>query len=224
MRVHFLSGLPRSGSTLLTTLLYQNPLIHTEGVSALCDLMWNAQRSLDSDAITSAHRQSHAQQMICDIPARYYSEITRPVVIDKCRAWTLPLNRQMICDYVTDRPKIICCVRDIDEIIRSFVSLFARNGRTDFYGSECEEELFMAQAGLISLLDSAETDTYLLVDYQRLIDDTYSELARIYKFLNLEPFAHDLSNIVTMNSVDDSVYGLVGMHDVRPTIGRRDAI
>ncbi len=38
---YFISGLPRTGSTLLSSILYQNPLIHTEGNSALCQLMWD---------------------------------------------------------------------------------------------------------------------------------------------------------------------------------------
>jgi len=37
----FISGLPRTGSTLLSSILYQNPLIHAEGNSALCQLMWD---------------------------------------------------------------------------------------------------------------------------------------------------------------------------------------
>jgi sulfotransferase len=220
VKLHFLSGLPRSGSTLLTTLLYQNPLIHTEGVSALCDLMWNAQRSLDCDAIKSAHKQQIAENIVTSLPAMYYSNTTRPIVIDKCRAWTLPLNVKMLKHYYT--PKIICCVRDIDEVVQSFVSLFERNGRNDFFGSPFESELQMAQAGLKSAIESNDTDTFLLVDYNDLIGDTQRELDRIYKFLGMKSFQHDLANIVTMNPVKDSVYGLEGMHYVRNTIGKRD--
>lgn len=222
MKLHFLSGLPRSGSTLLTTLLYQNPLIHTEGVSALCDLMWNAQRSLDSDAIKSAHKQQIAENIVTSLPSMYYSNTTRPIVIDKCRAWTLPLNVQMLKRYYT--PKIVCCVRDVDDVVASFVSLFERNGRDDFFGSPFESELMMAQAGLQSAIESNNTDTFLLMDYNDLISNTQSEINRIYEFLDLEPYLHDLANIVTMNPENDSVYGLQGMHDVRRTIGRRDAI
>ena len=219
MKLQFLSGLPRSGSTLLTSLLYQNPLIHTEGVSGLCDLMWNAERSLDCDAIKSANKQDIADSIVTSLPAMYYANTTRPIVIDKCRAWTLPLNVAMLKRYYT--PKIICCVRDIDDVVASFVSLFERNGRDDFFGSPFESELLMAQAGLQSAIESNDTDTFLLVDYNDLIGDTQGELNRIYEFLDLETFQHDLNNIVNINQEDDSVYGLEGMHDVRRTIGKR---
>ena len=128
----------------------------------------------------------------------------------------------MLKRYYT--PKIICCVRDIDEVVRSFVSLFERNGRNDFFGSPFENELMMAQAGLQSAIESNDTDTFLLIDYNDLITNTQTELNRIYKFLDLEAYLHDLANIVTMNPVDDFVYGLQGMHDVRRTIGKRDEV
>ena len=41
-----LSGLPRSGSTLLSSILSQNINIHAEGNSAICQLMWDAQCSV----------------------------------------------------------------------------------------------------------------------------------------------------------------------------------
>ena len=183
--------------------------------------MWNAQCSLDSDAVQSAHKQQIANNIVTSLPAMYYSNTTRPIVIDKCRAWTLPLNVQMLKRYYT--PKIVCCVRDIDEVVKSFVNLFERNGRDDFFGSLLEHELIMSQAGLQSAIDSNDTDTFLLVDYNDLIENTQSELNRIYDFLDLEPYLVDLYDIRTVNQVDDNVYGLQGMHDVRRTVGKRNA-
>jgi hypothetical protein len=40
-------GLPRTGSTLLINLLMQNPNIHGEGASLLCELMWQTQQMCD---------------------------------------------------------------------------------------------------------------------------------------------------------------------------------
>lgn len=225
MKLHFLSGLPRSGSTLLTTLLYQNPLIHTEGISGLCDVMWQTHQSFGgSQAIPANHRQEHAHQMVADLPARYYSDITRPVVIDKCRAWTMQPNVEMLRHYVTAEPKIVVLVRDPADIIASFKSLFERNGRDDFDASGMAGEFNRNMVGVRSAQDANDPDTFLFVEFEDLIGDTQGELDRIYGFLGMESFDHDLSNIVTMNPEDDSVYGLQGMHDVRRTIGKRDEI
>jgi hypothetical protein len=72
--------------------------------------------------------------------------------------------------------------------------------------------------------DANDPDTFLFVDYDELIRDAQSELNRIYEFFELESFEHDLFNIETVNREDDSVHGLQGMHDVRRTIGKRDAV
>ena len=225
MKLHYLSGLPRSGSTLLTTLLYQNPLIHTEGISSLCDVMWQTHQSLsNAQAIPANRRQAHAHQMVSDLPARYYSEILRPVVIDKCRAWTAPDNVQMLKHYVTPQPKIIVLTRDPADIIASFKSLFVRNGRDDFDTSGMADEFNRNMICTQMARDADDPGLFLFVEFEKLITETQSELDRIYAFLEMESFIHNLSNIVTVNPEDDSVYGLAGMHDVRRTIGKRDAV
>jgi sulfotransferase len=225
MKLHFLSGLPRSGSTLLTSLLYQNPLIHTEGISVLCDVMWQTHQSLgNAQAIPANYRQAHAHQMVADLPIRYYSEVTRPVVIDKCRAWTSPANVQMLKQYVAPQPKIVVLVRNPVDIVASFESLFDRNNRNDFYLSGMADEFNRNMISTQMAKDANDPETFLFVEFEDLIGNTQSELNRIYEFLDLEPYLHDLANIVTMNPENDSVYGLQGMHDVRRTIGKRDAV
>lgn len=223
MKLHFISGLPRSGSTLLTSLLYQNPDIHTEGVSGLCDLMWSAQRSLDSQATYASHRREHADQIIRSLPAMYYSQTDRPVVIDKCRAWTLPLNVKMIERYITPQPKIICCVRDVPQIIESFERLFANNSTPVDDRLPFMSELDMSLVGLDAALQTGDQSRYLIVSYDRLIDHTTAVLDEIYDFLEMPRYVHDLSHIVNETPENDAVYGLSGMHDVRPQIARRDA-
>jgi len=219
MQLHFLSGLPRSGSTLLTSLLYQNPAIHTEGLSGLCDLMWVAQQSLSSGSVDANHRRDHADQMIRQLPEMYYSNISRPVVIDKCRRWTTPPNVEMLRRYATPTPKIICSVRDLGEIVTSFGNLCERNGQ-DFNGSLFEETMH----GDIQVMEYAKAmndpDTYHFVEYDDLCAAPQEMLNGIYDFLELPRFAHQFTDITNPNQEDDSVYGLAGMHDVRPTIGK----
>lgn len=162
--------------------------------------------------------------MVADLPNRYYSDVTRPVVIDKCRTWTAPNNIKMLQHYVTAQPKIIVLTRNPADIIASFKSLFERNNRDDFDTCGIVDEFNHNMICTQSAKNSNDTNTFLFVEFEDLIDDTQHELNRIYEFLDMELFQHDLNNIVTMNPEDDSVYGLHGMHDVRRTIGKRDAV
>ena len=217
MRLHFLSGLPRSGSTLLTSILYQNPEIHTEGVSGLCDLMWVASQSVKRSQQWNGNPRD-SEHIVRNIPSLYYRDVQKPIVIDKCRAWTLPLNMQMIREYVTPNPKVILCVRPVDDVVQSFQKLFARNKRDDFESSPFASELSMSIAGTSYALEQNDSKTFLVIDFNDLLSNTNEILNNIYNFLELEPFNHDLNNIVNENQEDDSIYGLSGMHDIRKTI------
>lgn len=176
--------------------------------------MWSAAQSVKRNQQWNGNPRN-VEQLVRDIPSLYYKDVERPVVIDKCRAWNLPGNIEMIKEFVTPKPKIICCVRNVADVEKSFVSLFARNGRADFYESPMFSELEMSLAGVKFALDDTEVDKYLFVEYENIVNDTNSVLQEIYEFLDMEPFQHDLGNIVDMNPENDSVYGLEGMHVVR---------
>ena len=217
MKLHFLSGLPRSGSTLLTSILSQNPAIHAEGVSGLCDLMWAASQSVKRNKQWNGNLRN-VEQIVRDLPALYYRDVQKQVIIDKCRAWTLPLNMQMVREYVAPNPKVVLCVRSVDDVVKSFHNLFARNGRDDFENSPFASELSMSIAGVRDAIEQDDPDTYMLVDYENLCANTVQVLSEIYDFLGLSHFAHDLNNIIDLHPEDDSVYGLSGMHTVRSSI------
>ena len=191
----------------------------------LCDVMWQTHQSLsNAQAIPANRRQKHAHQMVAELPARYYSEVSRPVVIDKCRAWTSPANVEMLRHYVTPQPKIVVLTRSANEIIKSFTSLFERNNRNDFYLSGMADEFNRNMISTQMAKDANDPNTFLFVEFEDLIADAKSQLNRIYDFLELERFAHDFNNVVNKNQENDSVYGLIGMHDVRSKVGRRNEV
>ncbi len=51
MEIVLLSGLPRTGSTLLQNILVQNTKIHAEGNSGLCQIMWDSKISCEQNAV-----------------------------------------------------------------------------------------------------------------------------------------------------------------------------
>lgn len=129
----------------------------------------------------------------------------------------------MIERYITPQPKIICCVRDVSDIIASFERLFALNHTDVDDRLPFMSELDVSLVGLDAALQTGDHSRYLIVSYDRLIDHTAAVLDEIYDFLEMPRYVHDLSHIVNMTPENDAVYGLSGMHDVRPQIARRDA-
>lgn len=223
--LYFLSGLPRSGSTLLSSILSQNPDIYAEGNSALCTLMWDAQQSCEENAWQqlAANRRYDDQDAICRaVAAVYYRKVNASYIVDKCRSWTIPANMQMIRRYLTPDPRVIVLVRPIDQVLDSFRRLHERNGvqfdveQMRIPGSE---PIMRSQLG-IDLARQSNDPAFLFVEYHDLCDRPEETLALIYEHCDWPYFAHDFENVINHHPEDDTVYGLPGMHEIERKVRR----
>lgn len=220
-----LSGLPRSGSTLLSAILHQNPEIHAEGNSAVCQLMWDMQQSCRTTAkeqLDANYRDNTAYQLVKAIPDIYYQNTTRPIVIDKCRSWTLPANQDLLRRYISETPKTIVLTRPIDEIIKSFESLYKLNNKpfnANEYLREDSEPLMRSLRG-VEWAQQINKGEFLFITYAELVENTDNVLDDIYAFIGADRYFHNLNKIENLLPENDSIYGLLGMHDVRSQIVR----
>jgi sulfotransferase len=218
--IAFLSGLPRTGSTLLSSILSQNPEIHAEGNSAVCQLMWDMQQSCEGSAsqqLAANRRHTDQDALVASIPAIYYRNVKRQHIVDKCRSWTLPANMAMIRRYITDDPKVIVMTRPLDEIVASFTRLGWPETDLLVPGSEP----IMRSLDGVNHAQATNRGEFLFIEYAELISDPAAALDGIYSFCGWDAFAHDFDNITNPFPEDDTVYGIPGMHDIRPTIGVR---
>jgi len=218
-----LSGLPRTGSTLLAAILSQNPEIHAEGSSAVCQLMWDMQQSVVNSEQIKANNKDVLDALVKQIPYTYYADVVKPIVVDKCRSWTLPSNMQMLNRYFNNAPKVIVLVRPLVEIVASFVSLRKENGWTDLEVGLLEngsEPIMRSLAG-VEWARKNNNGEFLFVTYDEIVSDTQSSLNRIYEHCEWKPFQHNLTAIRKNWFENDEMMGLIGTHDIRPTINKR---
>ncbi len=103
--MHVITGLPRSGSTLLCNILNQNPRFFAGSTSPLPTLLaniistWSTQIEITSDLLhdreAAQARMLRAMREFCN--AWYSDKVNEtPVIFDKSRHWmhyTLPENR-----------------------------------------------------------------------------------------------------------------------------------
>jgi sulfotransferase len=228
MNFTFLSGLPRTGSTLLSSILSQNPKIHAEGNSAVCQLMWDMFVSSHTSAnqqLVANHREDTISDLISSIPKIYYKNVSSKIVIDKCRSWTLEPNIDLIHRYITDNPKFIVMIRPIDEILKSFARLMIDNNKenvsVDDYLTPESEPVMRSLDGVLNVL-SNHRKKCLIVTYNDLVSNTKETINKIYDFCEWENYDHDFNHIVNKFSENDEVYGLLGQHNVRTKISKRE--
>ena len=124
--IHFIAGLPRSGSTLLAGILRQNPRFHagmTSPVGSMYMALESAMSRRNETAVFIDDTQRRA--VLQGLFGSYYEQIHRDkVVFDTNRAWCtkLPALGQLF-----PNARVICCVRDIGWIMDSVERLVRRN-------------------------------------------------------------------------------------------------
>lgn len=225
---HFLSGLPRTGSTLFSAILAQNPEVHAEGNSALCQLMWDTQQSCRTTAyqqLAANDKFDVVQSTLCsELPDAYYKSVKNKIVFDKCRSWTLPDNMDMVRSYISKNPKVVVLVRPIEEILTSFINLEINNGRTvdcpEIMLKEWSEPIMRSYNGVMAAKETG-SDEFIFVDYDAMLVDPQKTMDRIYDFIDSPRFKHTFTGIEQQKPENDDIYGLKGMHDIRPYISKQ---
>jgi len=222
----FLSGLPRTGSTLLTSILSQNPDIHTEGNSALCQLMWDMKVSCETNArqqLSANSRISTQKDLLSEMPNLYYKNVEKLIIVDKCRSWTLPANMKLIKDYITDKPKVIVMVRPLKEIVKSYLYVNKINNKYISVETLLEEgsDFIMRSLTGVKLAMEENNGEFLFVNYSELIETPQETLKNIYEFCEIPLFNHTFDNIININPENDEEYNIPGLHSIRKTLGYR---
>ena len=238
-KFYFMAGLPRAGSTLLSTLLNQNPRLYSGPSSPVLGAMYTTHENfIGNELYTGYPKPDQVNEIIGSIIKHWYSDIDKPVVIDKNRAWCARVP--FIEGYIQQEAKIIVPVRRIDEILASILTMIKRNPfeegqpRINFVDeylvknnipindeNRCNhlinpdgiiwESLNATKLGV----DEGHSNKFHYVDYNDLVNDPQGELNKIYTFLGEESFPHSFDNLSNQHREDDiTTYGLGDMHEV----------
>jgi sulfotransferase len=127
---YFDCGLPRSGSTLLGSLLNQNPQMHAGPLSPVFEVMYYTRDRLQGEQAQAHPKPKLFKKMVGTLIDTYYEDVSKPVVIDRCRAW--PAHIDLIKEYITPDPKILCTVRHPLDILASFIDLINNSRSVSF--------------------------------------------------------------------------------------------
>ena len=211
----FLAGLPRSGSTLLTSILNQNPDIFASSSSPLCNtLYWSHLLWHDQTALQANPNPTAVQAVLGSIIPSFYSTRPEPIIIDKAFSWGTPDNLAVLINALGYTPKFIVMDRPIEEIFNSFHKLVAKSPQFTGDINELMNLPIMSHQNLLAQIP----EQCFVVSYKRLCNDTKALLAELYSFIGEKNYKHDLSHIVNTCTDNDDVWGLTDMHKIRPTI------
>jgi sulfotransferase len=236
LKFHFISGLPRSGSTLLSALLLQNPRFQATTTSPLYAL---------ADTLVELMGAEHSHVSFFDEAKRarvlkaameaYFSE-NSDVVFDTNRLWT---SRAALLDRLYPDSRIIACVRDINSVIDSFEAMFDKDPlqNPSMFNFRHLASVYArvpvmmhAETGVIGAPHAALRQLWFSPLAKNLIVIRYESLARrprevmekLYELLGEPRFAHDFENVAYSDEAYDKRIGLPGLHTVRNKVEFRE--
>jgi sulfotransferase len=210
--LHFLSGLPRSGSTVLTKLLNQHSDIFASSTSPFLDYLLPSVEHLHK--LKNEHSAGHYVdvQRILSTTAFAFYDTSKQHIIDKNRGWIS--NYEAIATDLKSDPKIIVTLRPIEEVVASFYKII--NHVND--GNESPEQIFVnrIQEVYVELLGKSYLrDKLCVVTYQQIVREPYIALRAIEDFIGAAPHSYDINNIVDTDPENDSLWGIKDLHKVR---------
>lgn len=234
---YFISGLPRSGSTLLCSILNQNPNFNSDSVSSpLYDLIYSSLDTLSAKEYCLVEKETR-KNILRSLFNGYHSQLKNKVIFEKNRYY---LRYTSLLLELFPYTKIICCVRNIPEIINSFEHLYHKNCfyMSDLYGSESDDShdragdvfsrshwLMEPSGGVISrsitlLRESCQRVPKIihLVDYDDLCSNPQKEIDSIYEFIGKPSYRHDFSDVYVDNDHSDKLLNIPNLHSVRKEV------
>src|SRR5215475_5185265 len=111
-RFHFISGLPRSGSTLLAAILNQNPRFRAGMTSPLADIMGvvMAEASSKNDFSFDVSDEQRVAMLRGLVENFYAGQKDAGVIFDTSRLWC---SRMLLLQTLFPDAKVIACVRQL---------------------------------------------------------------------------------------------------------------
>lgn len=232
--VHFMSGLPRSGSTLLSAILKQNPAIRHAGISTpVAPMMVKITSVMVEGEFQTEFDSAATSRILRGTLYNYYgSDGTDGVIVDNNRMWCTRLG---LINSLFPDARVICCVRDPVWIVDSFERLFQQDPLLSSKivpiqsrGSLHDRvEHLLSKDGTFGYCWRALNEAYfstfaqklLLVDYDRLVTDPSGTLKRITGVLGLPNHDYDFNKVDTNEPIAfDQQLGTPGLHTVRSQV------
>lgn len=232
-KFHFISGLPRSGSTLLSAILKQNPKFHANMSGPVAGLVGGLLSSLSARNEFSVFIDDDKRRsVIKSVFDSYYADSTAEVVFDTSRSWCA---RMSLLNELHPQSKVIACVRQMPWVIDSIERLVQKNvfqpssifgymaGGTVYNRSEAVAK----GDGMVGYAFNALKEAYfgefaagrlMLLQYETLVADPEKAINALYDFIGEAPFEHDFENIEFDATEFDLKAGTPGLHEIKPRI------
>jgi len=207
-KIYFLSGMPRSGNTVVGFLINQDEEINVTGSSVVCSILYKLSLVKEELAFKNFPDHMSFNNIYSNVFNIYYKDWKSKHIIDR-GPWGTPGNLNLL-KKIIKKPKFIILYRPILEVISSFVKIEKPvdiEERCDVYMDSQNGIIHKYLWSIENILKNKEDHT--IVHYKNLVQDPIKEIKKIYRFLNIPFKKIQLNNFEQFHAnnlmYDDSV-------------------
>jgi hypothetical protein len=213
---YFLTGLPRSGNTLLGSIINQNNKISLTANTILTDVFYQLHLIKDYQIYKNFPDESSLNNIIKNVFNNYYKDWKAKFIIDR-GLWGTPANLELL-KLIIKKPKFIILYRPVLECLASFIKI-EKPINIEIRCHELMKDDGMIGKSLWSIKNIIkEKEDCIRINYSDLINKPLDQINKIYKFLNIDNYNHKFKNLndFSTNNIkyDDSVLN-APLHKIR---------
>ena len=230
-KLFFLVAMPRSGNTLLASIINQNPNVVCTANSLTLEIMKDLYFLKKTDVFQNYpdHKSlDNVLDMVYDI---YYKDWPQEYIIDRGPVMAKG-NFELMQKHFKRPFKCIVLVRDLLDVLASFMKWYTKNPDAfpNRFNLKNDDEklskLMNKEGGIAKELEAIKNaynypDICHFVKYDDLVAKPQEEIQKIYKFLEIPFFKHQFKDLKQINingmEYDDRIVGR-NMHTIRTVV------
>ena len=227
----FLVAQPRSGNTLFTSIMNQNPEIACTPNSITLEIMKDLFLLKDTDVFQNYPDHKSLNNVLDSVYDSYYKDWPQPIIIDRGPVIT-PGNFKLMQKHFKRPFKCIVLLRDLIDVLASYMKWYTENPDSfiNKFGLQTDEEklmMIMNKEGAVAKDLEAIKNSYNYKDmchyikYDDMVTNPEKTFIDLYQFLGIKPFKHSFQDLkqVEVNGIkyDDTIIGK-NMHKIRTVI------
>ena len=220
--IHFLASIPRSGSTLLASLLGQREDTYVSPTSNLGETLTSVVTAFQKSSATKAAQCTNEElyRTLFGVVQAKYSDYKENVIIDKGRGWPEPVIMETMGKAFGRDIKIVATVRPMVECVASFFVIDkGDNIREWIKKSHLFNHLMISYESIKNGYEKYP-EQFCLVEYKNLVEDPQIELDRVADFLDIKRV--DYNPHIEQVKENDNAWNIKDLHKLDSTISPSD--
>ena len=235
-KLFFLVALPRSGNTLFTSIINQNPKIACTANSLTLEIMKNLYLLKKTDVFQLFPDYKSLNNILDNVYNLYYKDWPQQIIIDRGPVTLTgnPGNFELMKKHFKYEFKCIVLLRDLTDVLASYMKWYKENPDSfvNKLGTTDEEKLssLMTEDGAIVKEIKAIKNAFKypnmchFIKYDDMVADPEKTFIELYKFLGEPYYPHQFQDLKQINindiEYDDTVLGK-NMHKIRTVVKKQ---